>query len=124
MAKRKKDKQWSTKHYTENYKVSNTNTTKSHGWTQVLWKSKQFLLTSGTGHGALIKALVIRLKGSSQIYQTQWKLWKSMVQTITMYNSSRNDNFASKTNFLMLTKKDHKFVEFRTSFDIFDKIKI
>jgi hypothetical protein len=31
----KKDKQWSTKHFTENYRLNNTNFTKNQGWTQV-----------------------------------------------------------------------------------------
>jgi len=30
-----KDKQWSTKQYTENYRVSNTNPINSRGWTRV-----------------------------------------------------------------------------------------
>jgi hypothetical protein len=40
--KRQKDKQWSTKHYTENY-LSNTNPTKNRGITRVLRKSRQFI---------------------------------------------------------------------------------
>jgi len=47
MAKRKqrqRDKQWSTKHYTENESLSNTNLTKIRRWTQKLRKDKQFLL--------------------------------------------------------------------------------
>jgi hypothetical protein len=34
MTKRKKDKQRSTKHYTENLRLSNTNPTRNQGWTQ------------------------------------------------------------------------------------------
>ena len=39
-----KDKQWSTKHYTENKWSSNTNLTTNRGWTRVLRKGKLFLL--------------------------------------------------------------------------------
>jgi len=35
---KQKDKQRPTKHYTENQRWSNTNTTKNRGWTQVLRK--------------------------------------------------------------------------------------
>ena len=31
----KKGKQWSAKHFTENYRLNNTNCTKNRGWTQV-----------------------------------------------------------------------------------------
>ena len=42
--KGQKDKQWSTKHYTENQWSSNTNPTTNQRWTRVLWKGKLFLL--------------------------------------------------------------------------------
>jgi len=38
----KQDKQRPTKHYTENYKLSNSNLTVNQWWTHVLRKSKQF----------------------------------------------------------------------------------
>ena len=41
---KEKDKQWSTKHYTENWRWSNTNAINNHGWTHLLWDGKQFLL--------------------------------------------------------------------------------
>jgi hypothetical protein len=37
------DKQWSTKHYTENYRLPNTNPTKNLHWNIVLQKGKQFI---------------------------------------------------------------------------------
>ena len=39
-----KDKHWFTKHYTENSRLSNTNRTKTRGWTQVFSKGKLFYL--------------------------------------------------------------------------------
>jgi len=42
--KRQKQKQWSTKHYTEDEKSRNTNPTKTWGWTQLLRNSRYFLL--------------------------------------------------------------------------------
>jgi hypothetical protein len=44
MTKRKKYKQWYTKHYTDNKRSSNTNPTRNHWWTQVLRKGRQFML--------------------------------------------------------------------------------
>jgi hypothetical protein len=46
MAKRERTKGQTTiyKPYTQNYISSNMNPTKHRGWTQVLWKGKQFLL--------------------------------------------------------------------------------
>jgi hypothetical protein len=41
--KGQKDKQWSTKYFMENKRLSNTNHSKRMGCTQVLWKGKQFL---------------------------------------------------------------------------------
>jgi hypothetical protein len=41
---KKRDKQLSTKHYTENQRSSNTNPTKNRGSTHVLRKVEQFLL--------------------------------------------------------------------------------
>jgi hypothetical protein len=40
----RKDKQGATTHYTENWRSNNTNPSINRGWTQVLWKGKQFLL--------------------------------------------------------------------------------
>jgi len=42
--KKNDKKQWSTKHYTENETLSDTNPTKNRVWTQVLRKGRQFLL--------------------------------------------------------------------------------
>ena len=33
--KEQKDKQWSTKHYSENERLSNTKTTENWGWKQI-----------------------------------------------------------------------------------------
>jgi hypothetical protein len=41
---KKKDKQWSTKHYTENLRLRNMNPTVNQARTQVLWKGKPFML--------------------------------------------------------------------------------
>jgi len=49
-----KDKQRSTKHYTENLRSSNTNPTKNRGCTQLLWKGKQFLIYMCTRRVTLI----------------------------------------------------------------------
>jgi len=38
IGQKKKDKQWSTEHYTENDRLSNTNSSKNRQWTQVLRK--------------------------------------------------------------------------------------
>jgi len=44
MTKRKKEKQRSTRHYTEHLSSSNTKPTKNRVWTQVFPKAKQFPL--------------------------------------------------------------------------------
>ena len=48
---REKDKYWSTKHYTENKRLSNMNITKNRGWTQVPRKGYQIYTTQVPRNG-------------------------------------------------------------------------
>ena len=54
--KRQNVKQWSTKRYTENKRLINTNPTKNPGWSHVLRKDTQFLLNES--YSILIVAMM------------------------------------------------------------------
>jgi hypothetical protein len=84
MTKRKKDKQRSTRHYTEHLSSSNTKPTKNRGWTQVFPRAKQFPLHMHTSCYACYKPsdkslMRTRLWLTNRTYNsTEQKLLKSI----------------------------------------------
>ena len=71
-----KDNLWSTKHCIENYRSSNTNTTKNRGWTQAFWGwVSSSCSTSGIHHVTLVTNPVISHEWGTNIFKHSIAVW-------------------------------------------------